>query len=48
VGFYVRQNRMKTPGRCPSCDGPIAGVWQENAPVKSQGTGIPMPVLFSY
>ncbi len=47
VGFYVRQNRMKTPGRCPSCDGHIAGVWQENAPVKSQGSGIPMPLFFS-
>jgi len=47
VGFYVRRNRMQTPGRCPSCDARIAGVWETHAPVRSHGSGIPMPVLFS-
>lgn len=44
TGFYVRENRMKTPGHCPKCDGAIAGVWESVAPVQSNGTGIPRPV----
>lgn len=46
-GFFVEENRMKTRGRCPECAGQLAGVWEEKAPARSQGTGIPMPVLFS-
>ncbi len=46
-GFYVERNRMEQPGRCPDCNAEIPGVWEEHAPRRSQGTGIPMPVLFS-
>ncbi|MEK6643898.1 MAG: AmmeMemoRadiSam system radical SAM enzyme [Planctomycetota bacterium] len=40
-GFYVLENRMTTPGRCPGCDETIAGVWESAAPRQSAGTGIP-------
>ena len=46
-GFYVRENRMRTPGRCPDCDAEIAGVFEADAPRRSEGTGLPMPVLFA-
>ncbi len=42
-GFYVTANRMRA-GRCGQCDGEIPGVWEENAPTQSQGTGIPKRV----
>ncbi len=45
-GFYVRENRMTTPGQCPDCGGKIPGVFEQSAPRRSEGTGIPMPVLF--
>jgi pyruvate formate lyase activating enzyme len=44
-GFYVKENRMKRPGKCPKCSATIAGVWEENAPAHSDGTGIPFPVM---
>lgn len=44
TGFYVHENRMTSPGKCPSCGGDIAGVWEAAAPKKSDGTGIPRPV----
>ncbi|MCH7721327.1 MAG: AmmeMemoRadiSam system radical SAM enzyme [Planctomycetes bacterium] len=43
-GFYVEENRMKTPGRCPDCGAAIAGVWEDAAPKRSDGTGVPLPV----
>lgn len=46
-GFYVQENRMTTPGQCPSCATAIPGVWEDKAPRRSQGTGIPMPVLLN-
>ncbi|MBK8269099.1 MAG: radical SAM protein [Planctomycetes bacterium] len=46
-GFYVRENRMTRPGHCPECDENIPGVFEADAPRRSEGTGIPMPVLFS-
>jgi pyruvate formate lyase activating enzyme len=46
-GFYVRENRMTTPGHCPDCQSEIPGVFEENAPRRSEGSGIPMPVLFA-
>lgn len=45
MGFYVLENRMAEPGKCQSCKGEIAGVWQEDPPRRSRGTGIPMPIL---
>lgn len=47
TGFIVRNNRMKHPGRCPDCNGEIMGVWENDAPIRSQGSGIPIPVSFS-
>jgi pyruvate formate lyase activating enzyme len=44
TGFYVHENRMTTPGKCPDCGGDIPGVWEANAPKHSDGTGIPLPV----
>ncbi len=44
VGFYVEENRMTSPGRCPSCGGRIPGVFEAHPPAKSTGTGIPLPV----
>ncbi|MCZ6684166.1 MAG: AmmeMemoRadiSam system radical SAM enzyme [Planctomycetota bacterium] len=43
-GFYVEENRMTTPGKCPACDAHIPGVWEDRAPRRSTGTGIPLPV----
>lgn len=45
-GFVVAENRMKTPGRCPDCNGEIPGVWEQIAPRRSIGAGIPIPVTF--
>lgn len=42
-GFYVRRNLMRD-GACPSCSTRIAGVWESQAPIRSTGTGVPMPV----
>ncbi len=44
-GFYVHENRMREPGRCPQCAAAIAGVWDRHMPVRSVGSGIPLPVL---
>lgn len=43
-GFYVEENRMKTPGECPSCGAHIAGVWEAAPPARSDGNGVPLPV----
>jgi pyruvate formate lyase activating enzyme len=44
-GFYVKENRMQA-GRCPDCGGDIPGVWEQDAPRRSNGTGVPLPVAF--
>jgi pyruvate formate lyase activating enzyme len=44
TGFYVAENRMTSPGKCPDCGGKIAGVWEARAPARSNGTGIPRAV----
>lgn len=44
TGFFVRENRMRTPGSCPDCGAKIPGVWEEKAPLASQGTGAPRPI----
>ncbi len=44
TGFYVRENRMTSPGKCPGCDEIIPGVWEPAAPTQSNGTGVPRPV----
>ncbi len=41
TGFYVEENLMKSPGKCPICEGSIPGVWESAAPLHSDGTGIP-------
>ncbi len=43
-GFYVQENRMRDPGKCPGCGGDIVGVWEAQAPPASDGNGIPRPV----
>lgn len=43
-GFHVLENRMV--GRhCPKCQAAIPGVWQDHAPSRSTGTGVPLPVI---
>jgi len=42
-GFLVTENRM-TGDHCPRCSTWIPGVWEEQPPRKSTGTGIPMAV----
>lgn len=44
-GFFVAENRMREPGRCPDCKAEVPGVWQDNAPKRSTGHAIPIPVL---
>jgi len=44
-GFYVKENRMKG-GKCPKCGAAVPGVWEEEAPRHSTGTGVPLPVAF--
>ncbi len=43
-GFYVKNNRMHGEC-CPSCGEPVPGVWEVRPPVRSDGDGVPMPVL---
>jgi len=44
TGFYVHENRMKSPGKCPACAAIIPGVFEESAPARSVGSGIPRSV----
>lgn len=44
TGFFVEENRMASPGHCPACNEAIPGVWEDSAPTRSGGTGIPRPV----
>jgi len=41
TGFYVADNRMTTPGECPTCRAAIPGRWETTAPSRSNGTGVP-------
>ena len=45
-GFIVEENKMKG-GACPHCKEKIAGVWEDNPPSCTQGSGIPLPVIIS-
>ncbi len=45
-GFAVEENRMKD-GACPFCNTKIPGVWEKDAPSRTTGTGIPLPVSIS-
>ena len=42
-GFHVVRNLMKG-GRCVKCAAKIPGVWEENPPRQSRGTGYPLPL----
>lgn len=42
-GFTVTENRMRG-NTCPGCGTVIPGVWEQNAPKRSTGLGIPRPV----
>jgi pyruvate formate lyase activating enzyme len=44
TGFYVKENRMAAPGKCPACHTTIPGVWEDTAPSQSNGNGIPRSV----
>lgn len=44
-GFYIRKNRMKW-NTCPDCGEAIPGVWEQDPPQKSTGTGISLPISF--
>jgi len=44
TGFYVHENRMTAPGRCPNCAAEIPGVWDADMPRQSVGSGIPRAV----
>ena len=43
-GFTVMDNRM-AQGACPSCSAKIPGVWESNPPKKTDGWGIPIPIV---
>ncbi len=43
-GFVVTANHMSN-AQCPACECSIAGVWENNPPRRSNGTGIPLPIL---
>lgn len=45
TGFYVNENLMKPGGRCPVCETQAPGVWESDAPRRSDGDGIPLPVM---
>ena len=43
-GFLVTANHM-SGSHCPNCEYGIAGVWEADPPRRSNGTGIPRPIL---
>jgi pyruvate formate lyase activating enzyme len=43
-GFSVEENRM-TGGSCPDCSEKIAGVWEDKPPSRTEGSGMPSPVM---
>ncbi len=43
-GFRVSANHMTSAG-CPNCELPIPGVWEPEPPRRSNGSGIPTPIL---
>lgn len=42
-GFYVLENHMKG-NTCPTCGAVIPGVWENHAPKRTIGSGLPRPV----
>jgi len=46
-GFVVEENRM-CGSSCPKCGARVPGVWEENPPKRTCGTGIPLPVTVGY
>jgi pyruvate formate lyase activating enzyme len=44
-GFYVLENRMRRDA-CPDCGTHIAGVWEDNPPRRTAGSGMPTPIVF--
>lgn len=42
-GFMVLENRMMG-SQCPDCGTSIPGVWEENAPRRTEGRGMPIPL----
>ncbi len=43
-GFLFTANHMSN-SQCPACECGIAGVWENNPPRRSNGSGIPRPIL---
>ena len=43
-GFVVTANHMSN-SQCPNCECGVAGKWEDNPPHRSNGTGIPRPIL---
>ncbi len=43
-GFLVTANHMSN-SQCPACECGVAGVWEDNPPRRSNGTGIPRPIV---
>lgn len=46
-GFVVLENRMQPGGTCPFCGTAVPGVWEARPPRKTDGLGVPLPVLVS-
>ncbi len=47
LGFYVRRNLTGPHGACPTCGVIPPGVWEAQAPRRSDGDGIPLPVALA-
>ncbi len=43
-GFLVTENRM-TDGACPKCSTPVPGRWEKNPPARTNGAGVPIPLI---
>jgi pyruvate formate lyase activating enzyme len=46
-GFVVLENRMQPGGTCPFCRTVVPGVWETRPPKRTDGLGVPLPVLVS-
>ncbi len=44
-GFYILENRMAGQ-TCPDCGAVVPGVWEEQAPRQSEGTGLPRGLFY--
>ena len=45
-GFVVEQNHL-AGGACPSCGTKLPGMWEDQPPVSSTGTGVPLPIAIA-